>query len=213
MTTACRAAGATKMLMNPAPAISILSTRSDCRQRGDERLRELARIRLQRLRVLQCDVRCEVAVLRLLRTVELDIGGWRFRRNGGHAIASATPSAGCADRSWGRRIIAACPSELRPTCISRESERIDIEAKRTRRPGSASMAARHCGKKALHRAPLESRARAPVPARVPRVAAMRRAPARTLRRAPNPRARSGCGPHRSPRRGTHRRRRAAALPP
>ena len=90
-TTACRAAGVTKMLMNPAPAISIFSTRSDLRQRGDQRLRELARISLQRLRVLQRDVRREVAVLRLLRTIELD------RRAG--ALGATAACARCADSS------------------------------------------------------------------------------------------------------------------
>ena len=56
-TTAWRAAGVTKMLMKPAPAISVLCDQVRRRQRGDQRLRELARIALQRLRELQRDVR------------------------------------------------------------------------------------------------------------------------------------------------------------
>ncbi len=52
------------------------------RQRGHQRLREFARISLQRLRVLERDIRREVAVLRLLRAIELDRRSGAIRRDG-----------------------------------------------------------------------------------------------------------------------------------
>ena len=61
-----------------------------CRQRGHERLRELARILFLRLRELQRDVGREVAVLRLLRPIELDIGGG--------ARSGATAATPCAQQ-------------------------------------------------------------------------------------------------------------------
>ena len=53
------------------------------RQRGHQRLREFARISLQRLCVLERDIRREVAVLRLLRAIELDERAGALRRDGG----------------------------------------------------------------------------------------------------------------------------------
>jgi hypothetical protein len=74
LTTACRAAGVTKMLMKPGTGDLDLRDEIGRGQRGDERLRDVARLALQRLRMLERDVGREVAVLGLLRPVELDRG-------------------------------------------------------------------------------------------------------------------------------------------
>ena len=167
-----------------------------------------ARIRAgcaQRLRVLERDVRREVAVLRLLRALELDRRAGALGRDGGKPCASharvvrSQSSAATRRRSlrWREpRIIARCAAQFaevhrdatyglprRARHASREPERIDVERPAHAPAGQRRDALRASAEEALHRAAFD-RVRQHLPALESRAARQRSpAPARTPRRA------------------------------
>ena len=71
--------------MKPAPATSALCDQRVRRQRRDQRLRQLARILARGLGDAHGDVALEVAVLRVARAFDHDLGGiGRLGQNGGN---------------------------------------------------------------------------------------------------------------------------------
>ena len=60
--------------MKPAPATSALETSALLRQRGDDRLRQFARVLARRLGDAHGDVALEVAVLRVARAFDHHLG-------------------------------------------------------------------------------------------------------------------------------------------
>ena len=76
--------------MKPGPAISTRDDEFAGRQRGDDRLREVARLALRRLGELQRHVGREVAVGRVARALDHDAGGrpcrTQFFRQGAQSV-------------------------------------------------------------------------------------------------------------------------------